>query len=230
MGHLLEIQQITKVYGTDTILSEISLTLEAGKALALTGQSGSGKTTLLSIIGLLQQATSGKVVVNGRDITKSSAEEQAKLRAQYFGFVFQRSRLVSSLTTLENVMLPAWFARSGKDAEKYARSLLVRFELTHRMNHRPQELSLGQMRRVALARALVLKPAILLADEPTNDLDPALAASVADSLLQARTNGSSVIIVTHDPHLAARADFTVHLHQGRLSEVSCTGQAAAANG
>lgn len=229
MGHLLEIQQITKSYGTDIILADISLKLEPGKALALTGQSGSGKTTLLSIIGLLQRATSGKVIVNGRDVTKASAEEQAKLRAQYFGFVFQRARLISSLTTLENVMLPAWFARSGKETEKYARSLLDRFDLTHRLNHRPQELSLGQLRRVALARALLLKPAILLADEPTNDLDPALASSVADSLLQARSNGSSVIIVTHDPQLAARADFIIHLQQGRISSPSCIEQVAACN-
>lgn len=216
MGHLLELHKITKSYGTETILSDISLTLEAGKALALTGQSGSGKTTLLSIIGLLQHATSGKVIVKGQDISTASAEERAKLRAQYFGFVFQRSRLISSLTTLENVMLPARFARMGKTAETDARQLLERFDLTHRINHRPQELSLGQLRRVALARALLLKPAILLADEPTNDLDPTLANCVADSLLQARSTGSSVIIITHDPQLAARADFTVHLLRGRL--------------
>lgn len=217
MGHLLELHQITKLYGTDTILSDISLTLETGKALALTGQSGSGKTTLLSIIGLLQQATSGKVIVKGQDISSASVEERAKLRAKYFGFVFQRSRLISSLTTLENVMLPAHFARTGKTAETDARQLLDRFELTHRINHLPQELSLGQLRRVALARALLLKPAILLADEPTNDLDPTLAASVADSLLQVRAAGSSVIIVTHDPQLAARADLTVQLLNGRLA-------------
>lgn len=225
MENLLEIHQITKIYGTETILSDISLTLEAGKALALTGQSGSGKTTLLSIIGLLQQATSGKVIVKGQDISTASAEERAKLRAQHFGFVFQRSRLISSLTTLENVMLPAHFARMGKTAENDARQLLERFDLTHRINHRPQELSLGQLRRVALARALLLKPAILLADEPTNDLDPTLAASVADSLLQARSTGSSVIIITHDPQLAKRADFTAQLLRGRL-ELPCTEAAA----
>ena len=216
MGNLLEVQNIGKNYGADVILEEVSFSLEAGKSVAITGQSGSGKTTLLSIIGLLQQAASGSILLDGQEINHLDPREQAKIRAAHFGFVFQRARLINSLTALENVLVPAWLARYGKEAEKRGRELLVKYGLEHRLHHRPQELSLGQLRRVALARALLLKPKIILADEPTNDLDPALAAEVADGLLQIRDDGGSVILVTHDPGLAARADAILHLQQGKL--------------
>lgn len=228
MGILLEVDHISKKYDDDIILKDISFALEQGKALAITGQSGGGKTTLLSIIGLLQRATSGTVIIEGRDAGALDPKQQARIRADYFGFIFQRSRLIHSLTALENVMVPAWLSsRSGKAMDQRARDLLVHFGLEHRLHYRPQELSLGQLRRVALARALLLDPKIVLADEPTNDLDPALAAEVAASLLRVRDNGSAVIIVTHDPDLAARADTILHLQQGRLTSVGDLTQVAA---
>ncbi len=219
MTAVLAVRDIHKNYGDEIILADISFALESGKALSITGQSGSGKTTLLSIIGLLQQATSGQVTVAGKDVGSLSLQQRARIRATYFGFVFQRSRLINSLTAYENVIVPAYFARVGKAADKRALELLTGFGLEHRLHHRPQELSLGHLRRVALARALLLNPKILLADEPTNDLDPGLAKVVTDSLFQARDNGSAVIIVTHDPELAARADVRHHLQQGRLLQM-----------
>jgi lipoprotein-releasing system ATP-binding protein len=217
MGNLLEVINVSKSYGSETILTDISFTLMRGKVLALTGQSGSGKTTLLSVVGLLQQATAGQVVVDGTDAAGLDQQEQARLRGRLYGYVFQRARLINSLTALENVLVPAWLSRADRGMEKRARELLINFDLAHRLDHRPQELSLGQLRRVALARALLLKPAIILADEPTNDLDPALADSIADSLLAARADGAGIIIVTHDPALAGRADERLDLEKGRLA-------------
>jgi ABC-type lipoprotein export system ATPase subunit len=219
MNNLLELRNIEKKYGDDIILSNVSFSLAKGTAIAIIGDSGGGKTTLLSIMGLLQQATSGNVLVNGFDIDGLDSHKLAKLRGQCLGFVFQRARLINSLTALENVMAPAWFIRSGEKVEQQAKDLLKRFGLTHRLDHKPQELSLGQLRRVSLARALLLNPSILLADEPTNDLDPGLAKEVAECLLAARTEGAGVVIVTHDPALAVQADQTFRLEEGILKPV-----------
>jgi putative ABC transport system ATP-binding protein len=216
MTKLIELLNISKSYGEDTILSEVSLTVEKGTALAITGDSGGGKTTLLSIMGLLQNSSSGKILIDGLDITNLKHQEQARIRGEYFGFVFQRARLINSMTALENVMVPAWFTKKGENLEKRARELLTHFNMEHRLNYKPQELSLGQLRRVSLARALLLNPPILLADEPTNDLDQSLASSVADCLFQTRDAGTSVVIVTHDPALAVRADQVLQLKQGQL--------------
>lgn len=218
MPEPLELRSISKNYGDETILSDISLTLQAGTALAITGNSGGGKTTLLSIMGLLQNATAGSVLVNGTAVHDLDQRELAKLRGRHFGFVFQRARLINSLTVFENVLAPACFSGNKGDLKRRAHELLIRFDMGHRLYHKPQELSLGQLRRVSLARALLLKPTILLADEPTNDLDPVLAGSVADCLLQARDAGTGVVIVTHDPALAARADRVLNLHRGHLNE------------
>lgn len=213
---LLELQNIRKQYDNDVILSGVSFTVEKGTAFAITGDSGGGKTTLLSIMGLLQNASAGKVLVNGREVSGMGPREQAEVRGRYFGFVFQRARLVHSLTALENVLLPAWFSKQDQQFEQRAHELLARFGMSHRLHHKPQELSLGQLRRVSLARALLLEPTILLADEPTNDLDPALSAEIADCLLEVRDTGTGVVIVTHDPLLAARADKVFRLEKGYL--------------
>jgi ABC-type lipoprotein export system ATPase subunit len=219
MSNLLELRNIEKKYGDDIILSNVSFSLAKGTAIAIIGHSGGGKTTLLSIMGLLQQASSGTMLVNGLDIAGLDSYKLAKLRGQHLGFVFQRARLINSLTALENVMAPAWFIRNGEKVEQQAKDLLKRFGLTHRLDHKPQELSLGQLRRVSLARALLLKPPILLADEPTNDLDPALAKEIAECLLAARTEGAGVVIVTHDPSLAIQTDQTFRLEEGILKPV-----------
>lgn len=216
MANLLELISISKYYEKQLILSEISLTLEAGTAVAVTGNSGGGKTTLLSIIGLLQSASSGQILVDDVNVTVFNQQQQAAIRGRSFGFVFQRARLINSLTVLENVILPAVFSRPKQEASKRAKALLTDFGLTERLDYKPQQLSLGQLRRVSLARALLLKPPILLADEPTNDLDPALARTVVDALFQARNEGAGVIIVTHDPALARQADIAFRLESGRL--------------
>ncbi|MCW2277696.1 ABC transporter ATP-binding protein [Heliophilum fasciatum] len=213
---ILETKKIHKNYGSETILEHISVVVESGSMLAITGPSGSGKTTLLSIMGLLQKASAGEVLVDGIAASQLSPKGQAALRRQYFGLIFQRARLISSLTAIENVLVPAWLARKEKAVVKKAQALLAHFGLANRMHHRPQELSLGQLRRVALARALLLEPPILLADEPTNDLDPIMANKVMDWLADARETGAAVIVVTHDPAMAARADHVVNLQQGRL--------------
>ncbi|WP_371371115.1 ABC transporter ATP-binding protein [Sporomusa aerivorans] len=218
MKYLLEVRQVSKCYGEERILTDVSLGLQSGQSLAITGQSGGGKTTLLSIIGLLQQATYGTVIIAGHDTGGLGPHDLTALRANYFGFVFQRTRLVHSLTALENVMVPAWLTRQGKSAAVRAQELLSRFGMEQRLHYRPQELSIGQLRRVALARALLLRPQVILADEPTNDLDPAIAAEVADSLLEICKEGKGLILVTHDPALAARADVNFYLQQGCLTK------------
>ncbi|QDR79362.1 ABC transporter ATP-binding protein [Sporomusa termitida] len=216
MSNLIELRDVGKQYGEEVILAKVSFALARGTAAAITGHSGGGKTTLLSIMGLLQRATSGTVLVDGQDIGNLAASRLAKLRGEYVGFVFQRARLIHSLTALENVIAPAWFIRKGVKVEQEAKVLLENFGLSHRLHHKPQELSLGQLRRIALARALLLKPPVLLADEPTNDLDPSLAAEVTECLLAARTGGTGVVIVTHDAGLAARADQTFQLAEKTL--------------
>ena len=213
---MLLIRNLKKNYGGDSIFAGVSLEMKAGRSVAVTGSSGGGKTTLLSIIGLLQQPTSGLVQLDGRDVTSLSPDEQAAVRNRYYGFVFQRSRLVGSLTALENVLVPAWLNRSGRELEKRAHSLLCGLGLGHRLHHRPRELSLGQLRRVALARALLLEPPIVLADEPTNDLDPVLADEVSGRLFEAAKNGNVLMMITHDPAVAARADDVYELQDGKL--------------
>ncbi|TWH47581.1 ABC transporter ATP-binding protein [Sporomusa sp. KB1] len=220
MSSLLELRNIGKSYDGDVILSNVWFTLNRGTAIAIVGHSGGGKTTLLSIMGLLQKPTSGQILIDGQEIDSFDAHRMAKLRGQYLSFVFQRARLINSLTALENVMAPAWFIRSGENVEQQAKALLEQFGLSHRLYHKPQELSLGQLRRISLARALLLKPSILLADEPTNDLDPALAKEVAQCLLQARQSGIGVVIVTHDVGLAAQADEIFRLEAGTLQSVA----------
>ncbi len=216
MGKLLELEAVSKDYGAESVLTEISLTVETGRTLAIIGDSGGGKTTLLSIMGLLQHPSRGRVIIDGRDTGGLQPREQARLRGQYCGFVFQRARLLNSLSALENVLAPAWFTKPAANLEQRAKNLLARFDLSHRLDYKPQALSLGQLRRVSLARALLLEPPLLLADEPTNDLNPELAEDVAACLLQARDNGAAVVIVTHDPVLAARADSVLRLRQGQL--------------
>jgi len=214
----LEICEIKKFYGQETILYDISLTIRKKEMISIVGESGTGKTTLLSIIGLLQNPTSGKVIIKNQLATDLTSSQRAALRSAYIGFVFQRARLVGSLTALENVLVPVWlFARENQaTATVYARELLCELGLQHRLDYLPEQLSIGQIRRVAFARALVLNPDIILADEPTNDLDGDSAAVVMRYLHQAQHNGAAVILVTHDEQQAAQADRMLRLKQGRL--------------
>lgn len=222
MGAILEIENIKKFYEQEAVLAGIDLMVKEGELVSIVGQSGCGKTTLLSIIGLLQNPTEGRVRIAGENTLLLGSTARAKLRSTFFGFVFQRARLVGSLTALENVLLPLWLFGHDKALETKAKALLTELGLSHRFQYLPEALSIGQMRRVALARALLYNPKLILADEPTNDLDQETAQVVLDNLKKARNNGAAVILVTHDKKYAWQADRVLQLKKGRLSECYLT--------
>jgi ABC-type lipoprotein export system ATPase subunit len=219
MEPILAVKDIKKSYGKEDILGGISFSVDAGSMLSIVGESGVGKTTLLSIIGLLQDPTGGEIIIQGNRTDGISSSQRAVLRSQYIGFVFQRARLIGSLTALENVLLPTWLFGEKKESKTKAQELLSRLGLAERLNYFPGQLSLGQMRRIALARALLLHPPLLLADEPTNDLDSGTSEVVFNQLRQAQKEGAAVILVTHEEKYAARADKVMRLAKGSLQEV-----------
>jgi len=215
---LIELKKIYKSFGRIGILNGIDFIAAAGTTTAITGNSGEGKTTLLSIMGLLQKQTSGSILIGEKDIVDIGVAGRSKIRADRFGYLFQTSRLVGSLTVLENTLVGA--ALAGKnDMRKKAVALLTSLGMSKRLDYKPEQLSIGQMRRVALARALIMEPDILLADEPTNDLDPALSKIVTSSLFKAGAQGTAVVIVTHDRFLAAKMDCEYNLAEGSLYHV-----------
>lgn len=218
MATLLEIEGVKKYYGQEAVLAGIDLSVNEGELISIIGQSGSGKTTLLSIIGLLQNTTEGRVRICEENATLLNSPARAHIRSKYIGFVFQRARLVGSLTALENVLLPVWLFNHDKRMAARAEALLAELGLKHRFHYLPEQLSIGQMRRVALARALLLQPKIILADEPTNDLDSDTAEVVFDNLQKARNNGAAVVLVTHDKKYAGHADRILELKAGKLYE------------
>lgn len=211
---LLTAKNIGKTYGEEVILRGISLELDAGQSLAVTGPSGSGKSTLLSLLGLLLSPTTGEIWYKNENVGKLPEDRQDRLRNREFGFIFQSANLIGSLTVLDNVLVPAYLAKKS-DLKEKAVGLLQEFELGHRLDYYPSELSVGQKRRVAIARALLLDPAVIFADEPTNDLDPQLCSWVGDYLFSLPAKGSALVVVTHDPELAARADQVVAITAGR---------------
>lgn len=208
---LVELRALSKLYGSKQILMGLSLTVHKGTCLAVTGESGIGKTTLLSILGLLQPASSGQLFIDGVEVSQLMKEDLLLYRSKYFGYLFQRPRLVSYLSALENVLLPARLTGCVDKYRTQAMSLLTRLDMEHEMDAMPRELSAGQQHRVALARAILKTPAIVLADEPTSDLDPHAAGIVANLLLELRRAGSCVIIATHDMKLAKCSDVVVRL-------------------
>jgi ABC-type lipoprotein export system ATPase subunit len=218
MAAILEINDVKKYYDKETILAGVTLQVNQGEMIAIVGESGTGKTTLLSIIGLLQNPTEGRVVINEKDVTRLTSAERAILRSQYIGFVFQRARLVGSLTVLENVLVPAWLFAKDQSVYDRAEMLLCELGLENRLHYLPEQLSVGQMRRVALARALLLKPKVILADEPTNDLDSGTAEVVFAHLKEAQDRGTAVIVVTHDEKYALKADKLLQLESGFLKD------------
>lgn len=215
---LLEAIDLGKRFGNETILDAVSLSLARGQSLSVTGPSGSGKSTLLSLLGLLLQPSCGEVRFMGQLVSELSDEERSRLRNRSFGFIFQNPQLIGSLSVLDNVLVPARLARR-RGMEKAATTLLCQLGLEHRLKHLPHQLSIGQKRRVAMARALLLEPALLFADEPTNDLDEKLAAEVGDYLLGLPGDGCALVVVTHDLSLARKADRRVQLAQSRLREL-----------
>ena len=219
MTDLIRLEDVSKDYrrGREAVhaLREVSLSVAAGEFIAVVGRSGSGKTTLLQLIGCVERATRGRVSVDGAHVNGMSESALTRLRSRSIGFVFQQFYLLPTLTAAENVELPALFAGIPRRAER-ARALLQKVGLGERLGHRPRELSGGEMQRVAVARALVNEPKILLADEPTGNLDSESAEAVLSSFRELNAAGQTILIVTHDAEIAAHAHRTIHLRDGRV--------------
>jgi len=222
---LLELTHATKQYAGPPgspgpqVLRDISLTVRAGESVAIVGPSGSGKSTLLNLIGTLDRATSGSVLLDGQDPAELTDVQLAEFRARRVGFVFQLHHLLPQCTVLENVLVPtlAAGATGGDDAETRARTLLERVGLDERLAYKPSQLSGGECQRVAVVRALINAPALLLADEPTGSLDAASAEALAELLVELnREQGLALIVVTHSLDLARRMDRVLDLRDGRL--------------
>lgn len=201
------------------VLRGISLHIHAGESVAITGPSGSGKTTLLQIIGALDRPDSGEVRVNGRELGALDERARTAFRNREVGFVFQSHHLLPQLTALENVLVPAWGAASIEDHTERARSLLARVGLGERVSHFPGQLSGGERQRVAVARALVMEPCLVLADEPTGALDQAAARGLIDLLMELnREEHTTLIMVTHDEASARRMSRQVKLADGKITD------------
>ncbi len=222
----LLVQNVTKEYPTRgdplVVLRGVSLELSLGENLAIVGPSGSGKTTLLNILGTLEPATAGRVVIDGEDPSQLGERALAAFRNRKIGFVFQDHHLLPQCTVLENVLVPTIAAgRTSSESVRRAGELLDRVGLTDRLEHRPAELSGGERQRVAIARALVRQPLLLLADEPTGNLDRTTAAGVADLLLELqKTERMMLVVVTHSAALAERMSRRQELDEGRLGPPS----------
>jgi len=218
--NILEAKHLCKEYYLDqrrlTVLDDISLSIAAGEFVVISGSSGSGKTTLLTLLSGLDQPSSGKVIVDGHEITGASEDELAPLRNRKIGFVFQSFHLVPSMTAKENIMFPAEIMGSA-DAESRALQLLERVGLTNRADNMPSQLSGGEKQRVSLCRAMINYPKLLFADEPTGNLDSENGAMVLSQLVALKSEqGATLILVTHNPEIAQAADRVLVLRDGRL--------------
>jgi putative ABC transport system ATP-binding protein len=221
---LVELEKVSKIYRLGEVdvpaLRGVDLSVQAGDFLALMGPSGSGKSTLLHILGLLDRPTTGKVLWEGQDVTRLNGAKLAELRGRRIGFVFQMFNLVHNLTALENVELPLIFLGvPAQERRKRAEETLVRLGLGDRLRHRPSQLSGGQQQRVALARALVTDPALLIADEPTGNLDTATGREILGLFRELNEQGRTVVLATHDPEAAAVAKVRLRLRDGQIVEV-----------
>jgi putative ABC transport system ATP-binding protein len=216
---------IKKIFYTDEVethaLAEIHLDIRPGEYIAIAGPSGCGKTTLLSILGLLDTPTDGKYILSGEDVSNLTAAERARIRNRQIGFIFQAFNLIGDLTVYENVELPLTYrGMSGQERKKRVTEALERVGMSHRMKHYPSQLSGGQQQRVAVARAVAGDPAILLADEPTGNLDSTNGEAVMELLKELHRGGATICMVTHDPRYARHADRSVHLFDGRVVDES----------
>ncbi len=219
---LIHIEGLTKVFYTDEIethaLSGVHLTINRGEYLAMSGPSGCGKSTLLSIIGLLDTPTGGRYELNGKQVANLNFSDRSRIRNQEIGFIFQSFNLIGDLTVAENVELPLTYRAGMPAAERKRRvtEALERVNMAHRMRHYPAQLSGGQQQRVAVARALAGSPSILLADEPTGNLDSRNGEAVMKLLQELHADGATICMVTHDPRFAAHAERQVHLFDGKV--------------
>jgi putative ABC transport system ATP-binding protein len=220
---LIHLDGVTKVFYTDEIethaLAGVHLEIKVGEFLAIAGPSGCGKSTLLSILGLLDSPSDGNYTLNNQPVANLSLSDRTRIRNREIGFIFQAFNLIGDLTVFENVELPLTY-RSMASAERKQRvqQVLERVGMAHRMKHYPSQLSGGQQQRVAVARALVGQPSILLADEPTGNLDSKNSEAVMDLLRQLHGEGATICMVTHDPRFAGVADRSIHLFDGRIVE------------
>ncbi|MEI7411523.1 ABC transporter ATP-binding protein [Pectobacterium aroidearum] len=223
---LICLQGISHTYSigasSQSVLHDISLSIPAGQSCAIVGASGSGKSTLLNIIGLLDQPISGRLLLAGQDMSQASADERAIVRNQVIGFVFQSFNLLPRLDALDNVALPLTYRGVSRQAARQAaQRQLARVGLAERTHHRPADLSGGQRQRVAIARALVGEPALLLADEPTGNLDSQAADDIITLLLALnREQGTTLVMVTHDEGMACRMARRIHVQDGRIHEAN----------
>jgi len=220
---LIQLDGVTKVFMTDEVethaLSGIHMEIRNGEYVSIAGPSGCGKTTLLSILGLLDTPSDGKYRLNAKQVADLSFSERARIRNREIGFIFQAFNLIGDLTVYENVELPLTYrGMAAKERKERVQEALERVGMSHRMKHYPSQLSGGQQQRVAVARAVVGKPSILLADEPTGNLDSKNSETVMDLLADLHRDGATICMVTHDQRFAENADRTVHLFDGRVVE------------
>lgn len=219
---LVKLESLDKVFHTDDVethaLNKISVEINRGEYISISGPSGCGKSTLLSILGLLDVPSNGRFLLAGHDVTSLDKDERAKIRNEKIGFIFQAFNLISDLTVEENVALPISYRTdiSRPQRRQLVKEALEQVDMSHRANHFPSQLSGGQQQRVAVARAIAGKPDIILADEPTGNLDSKNASAVMELLDKLHKNGATICMVTHDPRSASRADRIIEIFDGKV--------------
>ena len=228
---IIRMESVTKIFRTEDVethaLSNIDLTIDRGDYISIAGPSGCGKSTLLSVLGLLDSPTSGKYFLNGKDVSQISVAERTRIRNREIGFVFQAFNLIGDLTVYENVELPLTYRNMGAAERKQkTEQALQRVGMSHRKKHFPAQLSGGQQQRVAVARALGGDPLILMADEPTGNLDSQNSEAVMQLLSELHQNGATICLVTHDPRYSRFADRTIQLFDGRTISEAATALAS----
>lgn len=219
---MLELTDITKIYQTQgetiTALDHVDLSIATGEFVAIMGRSGSGKSTMLNILGCMDKPTSGSYLLAGQDVSAMDDDALSQIRNDHIGFVFQGFYLLPRLSALENVMVPLRFAsqEKQKNGEQRAKDLLNQVGLGERIHHMPNEMSGGQIQRVAIARSLINQPAVLLADEPTGNLDSAISQQIIDLLCSLNQAGQTIVMVTHEPDIAENAGRTINFLDGKI--------------